>query len=206
MSSKKIENSTTYCSIPWRGLELLYPIFKIIKQKYSNATLNIYSGMNIYQLEETNQQNDIYNKLKALHGVSYSNGIGQIKLASNLYNIEYLTYPNTFPETSCITVLQAMACGCLIVTSNLGALNETMNNMNKYVDIDISKFDVNKYVLDFVSELEAFIKLSEIDKESMRQANREYIKKFYTWSVICEKFEEDFAYLKSRPMIINLTI
>lgn len=31
-----------------------------------------------------------------------------------------------------------MACGCLVVTSNLEALKETMDGLNTYIDIDIN--------------------------------------------------------------------
>lgn len=206
MPTDKIERSTTYCSIPWRGLELLHPIFRIIHQKYSDATLDIFSGMNIYRMEDKNEQTNVYDEFKKLDGVSHSYGIGQNELANKLYNIEYLTYPNTFPETSCITVLQAMACGCLIVTSDLGALKETMNGMNRYVKLDLTNIDVNKYVQDFVIALDALMNLSENNKELLRQANRDYIKKNYTWSVICKKFEDDFEYLKTRPTIVNVAI
>ena len=36
-----------------------------------------------------------------------------------------------------------MSCGCLVITSDLGALKETMNGLNEYVDINIYNFDIN---------------------------------------------------------------
>ena len=184
----KVKNSMTYCSIPWRGLNLLAPIYKLIKNKYNDASLNIYSNLNIY-----NQENDekIYNDFNTLEDVKCCEGISQSQLAEELYNIEYLTYPNTFQETSCITALQAMACGCLVITSDLGALRESMNNLNDYVNINIYNFDINSYILDFVSKTINLIELSENMKMRLIEKNREYIKTNYLWSHICDNFEKD---------------
>jgi predicted O-linked N-acetylglucosamine transferase (SPINDLY family)/glycosyltransferase involved in cell wall biosynthesis len=183
----KIKNSMTYCSIPWRGLDLLQPIFKEIKMRNTDATLKIFSGMNIYQQNETNN----YEELKNMKDVIYNTGIAQSELADELYTIDYLTYPNIFPETSCISILQAMACGCLIVTSNLGALKETMNGMNEYVDINIHNFDKDNYINNFVNKLNNLMSLNDNLKDMLRERNREYIKQNYTWNIICDKFEKD---------------
>ena len=188
MSTNKIKNSMSYCSVPWRGLELLVPIFSEIKKIHDDSSLNIYSGMNIYQQEENTTMIEKFNNIKS---VSYNYGISQVELAEKLYNIEYLTYSNIFPETSCISILQAMACGCLIVTSNLGALKETMNNLNDYIDINIYNFDALKYVYSFINTLKNTIELSDNIKEMLREKNRNHIKENYTWDIICTKFEND---------------
>jgi predicted O-linked N-acetylglucosamine transferase (SPINDLY family) len=185
---KKDKNSMTYCSIPWRGLELLIPIFKNIKQLQPNATLKIFSGMNIYKQEE---RPGLFDEFKKMESVSCNHGVSQTVLANELAKIEYLSYPNIFQETSCITVLQAMACGCLIVTSDLGALKETMNSTNEYVNINIHNFNAEEYVIEFIKKQLNLMKTSEKNKEVLRKQNREYIKKNYLYSVICSKFEKD---------------
>jgi glycosyltransferase involved in cell wall biosynthesis len=190
----KIKNSMTYCSIPWRGLDLLAPIYKNIKEKYNDASLHIYSGMNIYQQDNTNNL-EIFNNMPS---VKCNYGVSQTELADQLYNIEFLTYPNIFQETSCISILQAMATGCLVITSNLGALKETMNNTNEYVDINLYAFDKDKYINDFINKLSMYINLNENIKDMLRDRNRNHIRQNYTWSVICNQFEKDIL-----PIIIN---
>lgn len=184
---KKVKNSMTYCSIPWRGLELMIPIFKQLREIRKNATFKIFSGMNIYKQEDNNK----YEEFKNMEGVIYNEGISQKELASELFKIEYLSYPCIFKETSCITALQAMACGCIVVTSELGALRETMNGLNKYVPINQYEFNTNKYIVDYVNEFKNVFNLSEEIKQKLRDDNRRHIKENYTWSKICKTFRDD---------------
>jgi predicted O-linked N-acetylglucosamine transferase (SPINDLY family) len=190
MSTNKIQNSMTYCSIPWRGLELLIPIFKKVKEHINDASLNIFSGMNIYNQQE---KPGLFDEFKKMDSVKCNYGVSQVQLAEELYKIDYLSYPNTFQETSCITALQAMACGCLIVTSNLGALKESMNNLNEYVDINIHNFDMQKYIVEFSVKQIKLMKKNNQEKEVLREKNRQYIKNNYLYSIICQKFENDIT-------------
>ena len=187
-SSNKVINSMAYCSIPWRGLKLLKPIFTQINNLYPDSTLNIYSGLNIYKQDEDINYKKEFNNIK---NVNFNTGISQTKLADELEKIEYLTYPNIFQETSCITILQAMACGCIIITSDLGALKETMNNTNYYVDININDIDYNDYTTNFILKLHNIINMNNNLKDELRNNNINYIKNNYTWSIICNNFIND---------------
>jgi predicted O-linked N-acetylglucosamine transferase (SPINDLY family) len=199
MPTNKISNSMTYCSIPWRGLNLLIPIFKKVKEYNSDASLKIFSGMNIYQQQENLE---LFDDFKNIDSVDCSYGISQTQLASELYKIDYLSYPNTFQETSCISVLQAMACGCLVLTSDLGALKETMGGLNEYINININNFDKDKYICDFISKQIKLMKLSENEKEELRYKNKEHIRNNYLYDIICSKFEKDIEPILSNYLKI----
>lgn len=187
----KVKNSMTYCSIPWRGLQLLGPIYEKIHSVHPDSQLKIFSGMNIYKQAEQNEH--VFRKLRELDSVEFNYGVSQSKLAEELYKIEYLTYPNIFQETSCITALQAMAVGCLVLTSDLGALKETMNGLNEYVDINIYAFNEIDYMNSFINKLNRMMNLDQDTKDRLAERNREHIRKNYKWSTICKKFEEDIT-------------
>jgi len=180
----KIKNTLSYCSIPWRGLDLMPEIFNEVKKIEPSSKLEIYSGMNIYKQDSPSYSE----KFKNIQNVIFNEGVSQVMLADKLSNIEYLTYPNIFPETSCITVLQAMACGCLIITSDLGALKETMGGLNEYVNINLSDFDKHGYILEFLNKFKTYSEMDENIKDKFREYNKIHIRNNYKWSTICKKF------------------
>jgi glycosyltransferase involved in cell wall biosynthesis len=57
--------------------------------------------------------------------VVYRGSIPNSELRAELPTFDILAYPNTFEETSCIAVIEALSAGLRVVTSNLGALPET---------------------------------------------------------------------------------
>ena len=55
------------------------------------------------------------------HGVTYRGSVDHAALANAFSRAGFLLYPTNFPETGCITLLKAMACGVLPVTSRFTA-------------------------------------------------------------------------------------
>lgn len=120
-----------YSSTPFRGLEYLPIIFKILKDKYEDLELHIFSSMAIYNKEnpEISQKDhfqDLYKLLGDIPGVTWHGSILQKQLAREFMKSSILAYPCNFEETSCITAMEAQAAGCAIVTSDLAALPETV--------------------------------------------------------------------------------
>jgi glycosyltransferase involved in cell wall biosynthesis len=112
-----------YTSTPFRGLDLLAGMFPLIPRP---ARLRIYSDMGTYLTGPVDSQfQALYEQCRATPGIEHVGTLAQPALAEALRAVSILTYPCTFPETGCIAALEAMAAGCAIVASDLGALAET---------------------------------------------------------------------------------
>ncbi len=113
-----------YTSTPFRGLDRLLAAFVRIRMAVPDARLEIFSSMAVYNIAD-DPFRPLYDLARTLPGVTFHGSVAQPALAQALRGATMLAYPNIFAETSCIAVMEAMAAGCLVVTSDLGALPET---------------------------------------------------------------------------------
>jgi glycosyltransferase involved in cell wall biosynthesis len=115
-----------YTSTPFRGLDVLLAAMPRIRAALPGTRLRVYSSLEAYQVPlARDPYGALYDQCRRTDGVEYIGGVTQPALAAGLRDVTALAYPNRFAETSCISVLEAMAAGCLVVSSRLGALTET---------------------------------------------------------------------------------
>ncbi|MEK6936678.1 MAG: glycosyltransferase family 4 protein [Nanoarchaeota archaeon] len=180
----KKEWSMAYTSTPFRGLNLLPEIFEKARKIRPDAALSVFSSMKIYQanMQAEKEFEWLYNKCRNTQSIEYVGAISQSELASKLAEIEILAYPNTFAETSCISVMEAMAAGCQVVTSNLGALPETTAGFARLVNIEGK--ERQDYIEDFVKALTITIDQSKIRKQV------DFVNENYIWKKRAKEWEE----------------
>ena len=138
VAAKKRPPVLAYTSTPFRGLDLLVHAFPAIRKQVKGATLRVYSSMHVYQASDESdaeQYGRLYDLCRDTPGVEYIGALPQAELAQQMREVTMLAYPNHFPETSCIAVMEAMAAGCLIVTSELGALGETTAGFARLIPV-----------------------------------------------------------------------
>ena len=125
-----------YTSTPFRGLVILLTAFPAIRAAVPGSRLRVYSSMGVYQVPDASDNYRIlYDLARVLPGSEYPGSLPQTTLAQALAETDILAYPNVFPETSCIAAMEAMAAGCLVVSSNLGALPETTAGFGILMDV-----------------------------------------------------------------------
>ena len=120
------ENKTKtfiYTSIPYKGLELLPRIIPLIQQRHPDAKFKIFSSMSLYGNVLDNYV-DLYQDLKLLKNVEYSAAVDQDELIQHYQESAFFIHPNIWEETFCVSMAEAMKCGCYPIITNIGALPE----------------------------------------------------------------------------------
>ena len=126
-SGKRDKVKLCYTSTPWRGLDVLLAAWELLNPQ--DCELHIFSSTKIYgkdfAVSQEGNYQELYDKCEQLPNVVYRGTVSNEELRNELPTFDILAYPNTFEETSCIAVIEALSAGFRVVTSNLGALPET---------------------------------------------------------------------------------
>lgn len=132
-----------WSSSPDRGLDIVLNIWPEIRQRWPEATLNIYYGWDLIDklIQQHRQAGSphvwledfrarCFNQMEWLgheSGGIYNKGrVGQDELAKAAYEASFWPYMTGFMETFCITALEMQAAGVIPITSKLAALTETV--------------------------------------------------------------------------------
>ncbi|HEX7557173.1 MAG TPA: glycosyltransferase family 4 protein [Leptolinea sp.] len=175
-----------YSSTPFRGLKLLLQAWPSIRQAVPQSQLHLFTSMKVYNAEDSNEYMEMYTAARSLPGVHYHGSVGQAELRETAQKCRALAYPCTFPETSCIAAMEAMAAGCAVVSTSAGALIETAWH-NPLIAPGGDWLPIWS---------QALIKILTDDNEYERLALQNIaIAKYYDWPLIAvqwlDKFSED---------------
>ncbi len=176
-----------YTSTPFRGLDVLLKAFPKTRES-TGATLKVFSSMAVYKAPDQQFQ-ALYDQAKAMEGVEYSGSLGQIELARQISGAAALAYPSTFPETSCIATIEAMAVGAEVFTTRLGALPETcagwQHDVAFTLDPDALAKNFAEMVIDRLDVSEGFA-----DRfVGPRNGRMNYVRQNYTWALRAKQWE-----------------
>ena len=182
-----------YTSSYDRGLETLLKLFPLIKKEIPQAELHIFYGWNLWDRmhfdnPEMQARKEIILKLLKQPGVYEHGRISQEQIVDEYLKSGIWVYPTEFGEISCISAMKAQAAGCIPITTNVAALEETVqfglkvDSQNIYTNVDAQTEWVNG-VINI---------LKNPPTEKKREEMENWARKYFNWDKIAEQWNKEF--------------
>ena len=166
----------SYTSTPFRGLDVLIHVFPEVRREFPDAELEVFSSMKVYQQDEPGDTYaPLYHQCRVTPGIRYVGSLPQPQLAEELKSASILAYPNTFAETSCIAVMEAMAAGLRVVTTDLGALPETTMGFGALVSPAAGQAGITAFLQRFLDRLKGVLRDRAADPPGFAAARFEQV-------------------------------
>lgn len=197
--SKPKSKTAIFFSAPHKGIAPLPKIWKQVIKNHPDAQLKVFSSMSLYENSGTPQQEtqefiDAIEELKSLPNVLYSPCIDREELVSHIQDAAFFVHPNVWEETFCLSLAEAMACGCYPITSNIGALPETSFGRGKYITMTGDNTSSgwkpsSKFINEFANELSRCFEFFDKEPETFYAATNELSKltrDTYDWNKVAK--------------------
>jgi glycosyltransferase involved in cell wall biosynthesis len=182
-----------YHTTPHRGLNILIAAYERLYEKWGDKiVLDVYSSFNIYGWPQRDEPFEtLFDKCRAHPGINYHGTVSNDEVREALTKSHIFAYPSIWPETSCISLIEAMSAGCLVVHSDLAALTETSSSFGVCYrfDEDINTH-ANKFirVLDMV--LENYNAKSKQIQEGLLRTQKSMTDVKHNWDMIVPQWTD----------------
>jgi glycosyltransferase involved in cell wall biosynthesis len=187
-----------YWATPHRGLNILVPVFQKLCEKYDNIELDVYSSFKLYGWDDQDKQfQPLFDACEADPKINYHGTVSNEELRERLKETHIFAYPSTWPETSCICLMEAMSAGLLCVHPNFAALYETSANWTNMYQWNE---DPNKHASHFYAALDASIESFKNEGvQSRLLSQKSYANVFYNWQLRTFQWEQFLISLIDEP-------
>jgi len=174
-----------YFSTPWRGLDVLLDAMELLKDE-KDIVLDVYSSTIIYG-DGFHRDNEpkflkLYERARDLKNVTYKGYLYHDELVGKLKEYHVSVHPSTFEETFCISAMEALAAGCMLITTDLGAIPETCAEFPVYIPYSTNKTHLAAQTAESIKQAKEILSKQNISQSLKFQ--QQYYKYYYDWKVI----------------------
>lgn len=158
-----------YHTTPHRGLELLIPAFEALAERF-DVELDVFSSFKIYGWEQRDKMyENLFEACRAHPKIHYHGFQPNDVIRKALETTHIFAYPNIWPETSCLAMIEALASGCNVVHPNHAALPETACNLTTMFQMSNQKHVIANQTLKHTVEL---VKLWQQNPLAMNESGK----------------------------------
>jgi glycosyltransferase involved in cell wall biosynthesis len=172
-----------YHTTPHRGLDILVACFeRLVDHSDLELHLDVFSSFKIYGWDKQDQMfEDVFQKCRDHPNITYHGYQPNDVVRDALKDAHIYAYPNIWPETSCISVLEAMSAGCVVVCPNYAGLPETTAN---WATMYPWHEDPMQHAQLFVNLLNNIVENYWNEDVQLKLAHQKmYIDNFYNWDL-----------------------
>jgi len=171
-----------YHTTPHRGLNILISVFDQLCVEHENIELDVYSSFKIYGWEQRDEPyKALFDFCKAHPKINYHGTVSNSEVRLALQQAHIFAYPNIWPETSCISLIEAMSAELLCIHPNYAALYETAANWNMMYQYQDNLQDHAKLFYEKCTDAINLFQNEDVIKRL--NAQKSYIDSFYSWHV-----------------------
>jgi len=178
-----------YHTTPHRGLEILIPVCEFLANRGLDFHLDVYSSFGIYGWPQRDlPYQSVFEKIKNHPNMTYHGWQPNSVIREALKKAHIYAYPSIWPETSGISVIEAMSAGCNVICPNLAALPETCANFAVMYNWTENN---NKHANQFAGLLNMVIEQywAEFNQERLK-FQKAYFDTFYNWDMRARQWED----------------
>lgn len=173
-----------YHTTPHRGLEILVPVFDHLCKTHSNIELDVYSSFSMYGWESRDKPYEgLFEYIKNHDKMRYHGAVSNDEIRSKLSESDIFAYPCIWPETGCLSLIEAMSAGLICIHNDFCVLPETSANWNHMYGF---QEDPNVHANSFYNVVETVLRNLNNNEGPMldrAKMGRDYINSFYDWRV-----------------------
>lgn len=181
-----------YTSTPFRGLKILLDVIDNIDR--DDIELDIYSSTKVYgsgyEAHYAGVYDELFERAMNTKNVNYIGYAENNEIHKAVQEAHIFSYPSIFEETACLSMIEAGAAGCNLVTTDIGALPETGGMYAKMCTIKSNE----KQLINSYAEM-----LNEVINNYWTNKNQElireqsnYFNKYYDWEIRAKEWNRLF--------------
>jgi glycosyltransferase involved in cell wall biosynthesis len=182
-----------FTSVPYKGLRQALAFFKTVRTARPELVFDVFSSFDFYPPNNLFRHQPgwmmLQTEAKLTPGVVYHGNVPQPQLAEAMKKALMLFYPNVAAETSSIAVMEAMAAGCVVITTAMGALPETVGEHGILAPVSGTSIDPGAYVNAAVAIAGAFADDDTQLGVRLRQ-QVDWVVANYRWDIRAEECEK----------------